>query len=145
MARRISAGLMKNKDPKNVSVPQARKTALLVAAVLVAGSAFFWYRERQMPALVCASVGAFLLLIGLFVPPLAKLFHRGWMRFAFALGYINSRIILTLVYALIFVPYGIVSRLLRRDPLHRRGEAKESYWHRRTVTRQSKEQFERLF
>lgn len=136
---------MKGKDHKHVTTGQARKTALLVAGVLAVAAAFFWYRERQTPALVCASTGVFLLLIGLFVPPLAKLFHRGWMRFALALGYVNSRIILTLVYVFIFVPYGIVSRLFRRDPLHRRGEARESYWHRRTVTRQSKEQFERLF
>ena len=137
--------MIKGKDHKHVTTEQARKTALLVAAVMAVAAAFFWYRERQTPTLIFASVGLVLVLVGLFVPPLARLFHRGWMRFAFALGYVNSRIILTLVYVLIFVPYGIVSRLFRRDPLHRRGEAKESYWHRRTVTRQSKEQFERLF
>lgn len=67
------------------------------------------------------------------------------MRFAFALGYVNSRILLFVIYIVIFVPYGIISRLFGRDPLDIRGKERESYWHRRPVTRQTKEQFERLF
>ncbi|MEO7538916.1 MAG: SxtJ family membrane protein, partial [Pyrinomonadaceae bacterium] len=64
---------------------------------------------------------------------------------AFALGWVNSRIILTIIYFLVFVPYSIVSRLLGRDVLKRRQPNGTSYWHMREKTRQSKEQFERLF
>jgi len=66
------------------------------------------------------------------------------MRFAFALGYVNSRILLTLVYFLIFVPYGLISKLAGRDPLDLRSK-RTSYWHKREVTRQPKARFERLF
>ena len=136
---------MKRKELKNVTTPEARKTGLLVAVVLVAAAAIFWYRGRLTAAVVAGSIAGLLTLIAVFVPRLAKLFHRGWMRFAFALGYVNSRIILTIIYFLVFVPYGLVSRLFGRDPLQLRGKDSESYWHRRTVTRQTKEQFERLF
>jgi hypothetical protein len=54
--------------------------------------------------------------------------HRGWTRLGLALGWINTRIILTLLYAIIVTPLGIAMRLLRRDPMARKFEpAKTSY------------------
>ena len=136
---------MKSKDLKNVTVSESRKTALLVAAVLILASSFFWYRGRMTAAVVAGVIAVILSITCVFIPPVAKLFHRGWMRFAFALGYVNSRILLTLIYVLVFLPYGLVSRLFGRDPLQIRDRTSETYWNRRDVTRQSKEQFERLF
>jgi hypothetical protein len=136
---------MKGNDLKNVTVHEARKTALLVAAVSSLAAALFWYRGRGTATVVALSISVTLSVVGVFFPGLAKLFHRGWMRLAFALGYVNSRILLTLIYFLIFVPYGVLSRLFGRDPLDIRAKRRVSYWHRRAVTRQSKEQFERLF
>jgi Saxitoxin biosynthesis operon protein SxtJ len=79
------------------------------------------------------------------LPHAARAFHSSWMRFASALGYVNSRVLLTLVYYLALAPYGFISRLAGRDPLRRRGKGGESYWVRRKLTRQTREQFERLF
>ncbi|MFN0279239.1 MAG: SxtJ family membrane protein [Pyrinomonadaceae bacterium] len=136
---------MKHKDHRNVTHGEARKTALLVSAVLIIASAVFWYRGSVTTPLVLVSIAVILSFTGFFVPQFAKLFHRGWMHFAFALGYVNSRILLTLIYFLMFVPYGILSRIFRRDPLQIRKPRSETYWNRREVTRQTKEQFERLF
>jgi hypothetical protein len=86
-----------------------------------------------------------LLLVGLFAPAAARRFHSFWMRAAAVLGHVNSRVLLTLMYYLVFTPYGLASRLFGRDPLRRREREKESYWVERKRTRQSKEQFERLF
>jgi len=62
-----------------------------------------------------------------------------------ALGHVNGRVLLTLVYYLVFTPYGVVSRLVGRDPLRRRGGAGGSHWVERKATRQTREGFERLF
>lgn len=131
-------------DLKNVSDKQARKTAVLVTAALTVVGAVLWWRGRVTGAAVVGVIAVALFLVGVFIPPLAKVFHRAWMTFAFALGYINSRIILTLIYFLVFVPYGLISRLVGRDPLQLR-QKKDSYWTPRIAKRQSKEQFERLF
>lgn len=128
-----------------VTDAQARKSALLVAAVLLGIAAWNLYRGRPTVVLVLASLGAALVVAGLFVPPAARAFHVAWMRFAVLLGHVNSRVLLTLVYYLLVTPYGVVSRLVRRDPLRRRGRAEESYWVERKTTRQSREGFERLF
>jgi hypothetical protein len=124
---------------------QARRTAFVVAAVLLAFAAWNLYRERAWVVWVCGGVALALVVAGLFVPALALVFHRFWMRVAVVLGYVNSRVLLSLMYYGVFTPYGVVSRLVGRDPLNRRGQARESYWTERKTTRQAKEQFERLF
>jgi hypothetical protein len=86
-----------------------------------------------------------LALAGLLAPAVARRFHVFWMKVAAVLGYVNSRVLLTLMYYGVFAPYGLVSRLAGRDPLRRRGAKRESYWTERKTTRQAKEQFERLF
>ncbi len=136
---------MLKKDPKTVTSGEARKTALIVAVVLTAIGAFLLYRGRTANAWIFGGVALTLVIVGLFVPPLARLFHRVWMWIAVKLGWINSRILLTLVYFLMFVPYKIVSRIVGRDPLFLRHPAGDSYWHKREKTHQEPEQFERLF
>ena len=128
-----------------VTDAQARKSALLVAAVLLAIAAWNLYRGRTTVVMIFAAIGGALLVAGLFVPAAARGFHKAWMRLAVLLGQINSRVLLTLVYYLVVTPYGIVTRLVGRDPLRRRGASAESYWVERKTTRQAREQFERLF
>lgn len=129
----------------DVTDAQARKSALLVAAVLLGIAAWNLYRGRTTVVVVFVTLGAALVVAGLFVPAAARGFHVVWMRFAVLLGHVNSRVLLTLMYYLVFTPYGVVSRLVRRDPLRRRGSRRESYWVERKTTRQAREGFERLF
>jgi hypothetical protein len=124
---------------------QARKTALVVAAVLLAVAAWNFYRGRAGVVVIFGALGALLLVVGLLVPAAARAFHKAWMRFASALGYVNSRVLLTLMYYLVITPYGLVTRLAGRDPLRRRAKGQGSYWVERKHTRQAREQFERLF
>ena len=50
-------------------------------------------------------------------PPLLALPYRAWMAVGRALGWINTRVILTLFFCLVLTPVGLVMRLLGRDPL----------------------------
>ena len=128
-----------------VTNAQARRTALVVAAVLLAVAAWNYHRGRMTVVEVFGVVGALLVLVGLFVPFAARAFHAGWMKFARALGWVNSRVLLTILFYGVFAPYGFVSRLFGRDPLRRRERNGETYWTTRKATRQTREQFERLF
>ena len=132
-------------DPGAVTNAQARKSALLVAAVFLGIAAWNLYRGRTGVVLIFGALGAALVGAGLLVPPAARAFHTAWMRFAVLLGHVNSRVLLTLVYYLVVTPYGFVTRLVGRDPMRRRGPRAESYWVERKTTRQAPEQFERLF
>ncbi|HYY97139.1 MAG TPA: SxtJ family membrane protein [Pyrinomonadaceae bacterium] len=138
-------GSVVRRDESGVTDAQARKSALLVAAVLLLIAAWNLYRGRAAVVVIFGSLSAALVVAGLFSPAAARAFHKGWMRLAVALGHVNSRVLLTLMYYLVFTPYGLASRLAGRDPLRRRGKAGESYWTERAATRQTREGFERLF
>ena len=139
-----SRGKVKQRQPA-VSDSQARKTALVVAVVLSLIAVWNIYRGRFTVVAVLVGVAVLLTLIGLFVPVAARGFHRFWMGIAGVLGYVNSRILLTILYYGLLTPYGVVSRLVGRDPLDRRRPSRDTYWVKRETTRQSPQQFERLF
>ena len=124
---------------------QARKTALIVASVLLLIAAWNLYRGRMNVVAILGIIGLALLVMGLFLPALARRFHVAWMKLAAALGFVNSRILLFLLFYLVITPYGVLSRLFGRDPLNRRKKSKDTYWVPRKTSRQTREQFERSF
>ncbi|MCH2547222.1 MAG: SxtJ family membrane protein [Alphaproteobacteria bacterium] len=56
-------------------------------------------------------------------------FYQGWIKFGEFLGLINSRIIMFIMFAFIFVPVSMIFKLIKRDPLHRKPDPQaESYF-----------------
>ena len=54
--------------------------------------------------------------------------HRVWMAAGHFLGFVNTRIILFLIYYLVFTPVGVAKRMFGYDPMRRRFDRKlESY------------------
>jgi hypothetical protein len=68
-------------------------------------------------------VGAVLLFLGLVYPPLLKYPSAAWWRFAQVLGYVNARVLLTVLFAVVLVPLSLIWRLTGKDPLARRRSA----------------------
>ncbi len=104
-------------DKARVTDAQARRTALLVAGVLLLLGGWNFYRGRVTVAGVLAGAGGALVVAGLLAPAAARGFHVFWMRVASALGWVNSRVLLSLMFYGVFTPYRLVSRLAGRDPL----------------------------
>lgn len=124
---------------------EERKTAWIAGGVFLALALWSWGRAHPLRAQVLAAAGGSLILLGLVAPRGAKMFHLVWMKVAAILGYVNSRLLLGILYYGLFAPLGVVLRLTGRDPLNRRRKAAESYWIPRAKLQQDREQFERLF
>lgn len=58
-----------------------------------------------------------LMLVALFVKPLARTISRAWMKFAEVVGTFNSRLILSLVFYLLLTPLALLYRAFNRNPL----------------------------
>jgi Saxitoxin biosynthesis operon protein SxtJ len=83
-------------------------------------------------------------IAALLVPDALRYPHRGWTRLGELLGWLNTRIILTVLYATLIVPLGIVMRLMGRDRMARRFDPRlESY--RVPSRNRSPDQMERPF
>lgn len=56
---------------------------------------------------------------GLVHPSSLKPLYWLWMKLALILGWINTRIILSIVFYVVILPFGLVMRLFGKDPMHR--------------------------
>ena len=73
-------------------------------------------------------VGGILCSLALIVPRSLSSFYKVWMSIALVLGWINSRIILGIIFVLMVTPMALVMRLMGKDPMQRAFEpSKESY------------------
>ena len=74
------------------------------------------------------ALGAALVLLALVAPRALAPAHRAWMTLAAMLAWINTRILLGLVFYGVVTPIGLVMRLVGRDPIERRLDpARTSY------------------
>ncbi|HTY36258.1 MAG TPA: SxtJ family membrane protein [Bacteroidota bacterium] len=90
--------------------------------------------------------GTFFLLTGLFVQPVLKPIYIGWMKFAFVLGWINTRLLLGIFFYLILTPGGLIMRLLGRDALKLKFDRKAgTYWIPRAQQPFERGRYENLF
>ena len=102
--------------------------ALIVSGALLAIAAYQrWRGAEPWVVITLVSIAAVLSLLSAIAPSLLRPVYRGWMRLGEVLGWINTRIILTLVFFLVVTPIGLLMRLFGRSPMEpaRRGD---SYW-----------------
>lgn len=68
---------------------------------------------------------------------------RAWMRLAGALAEFNAAVVLTLLWAAVFVPWGAVRALAGIELLDLRFRTAQSYWRERA--KRAPESYNRLF
>ena len=80
-------------------------------------------------------------ILGLMSSTLAKWIHTGWMKLAIALGWINSKILLSIVFFVFLMPVAFLQRLVSGDKLQlkRKKEAEEGYYIERNHTYEKKD------
>jgi len=105
------------------------RTFGLVLGALFAGTFGIWplLRHRGTP-LWPWIVAGLLWLLALIWPPALSYLHRAWTRLGLALGWVNTRVILTLLFAVSVVPIGLLMRAFGRDRMARKLEpGRDSY------------------
>jgi hypothetical protein len=117
---------------------------LFAGAGAVIGAYMLW---KGSGAWVWAlSGGAAFLLAGLFAYPLLRPVYISWMKFAFVLGWVNTRVILSLFFYIVLTPAGLLMRLLGRDPMQRKFDPSAgSYWVKREQQPFNPDRYENLF
>lgn len=72
-------------------------------------------------------VGLIGLILGSISPRLLNYPYKAWMALGHALGWINSRIILGLVFIIVLQPIALTMSLFKYDPLRKRKHQQISY------------------
>ena len=133
----------------DVSRRALRRFGLAVGGVflaLVAVSAWRHGGALGAGARGLLGVGGLLVGMGLAAPGALLPVYRVWMTAALAMGFAMTRVILTVAFVFLFVPVGLLFRVLRRDALHQRPDpSAPTYWIRRTDGPSGKERLERMY
>lgn len=76
-----------------------------------------------------AAPAALFLLAGLAAPGVLKPLYKAWMAFAIVLGWVMTRVLLTLTFFLIFTPMGFLTKIMGKDLLDQKwAPDAETYW-----------------
>ena len=86
------------------------KTILVIVTGLLA---IAWIFAIPLLGKIAVVIGA----ISIFVPAAARGIEWVWFKIALGLGWINSRILLSVIYFLFLLPIAWISRLFTKDPL----------------------------
>jgi hypothetical protein len=129
----------------DTSEKKVRNFGFLFSVVAIALAAFRYYKGgNSWVWFVGGSV--FFLLAGLFLKPVLRPVYVVWMKFAFILGWLNTRLLLGVFFYLVVSPVGVVMRLVGRDPLTRKiDRSQSSYWMKRDPRPFNAKRYEHLF
>jgi len=128
------------------TVVQLRKFGTGMTIILSALGAIGIWRGRHVAPSVFFFVAVLALLTAIGYPRGLAPVYRIWMTLARALAWVNTRIILFLLFYVVLTPVGMVMRLLGRDPLKRKLDRScSSYWITLKPGQPAKERYEHLF
>jgi hypothetical protein len=104
-----------------------------LAAVLVLVGAVSGYRGHATVRTALWSISTGLFLLAALLPGVLRPVMRFWLGLGTVLSWVNTRIILSVLFYAVFAPVGWIRRLVR-DPLDRKlHDGRDSYWIRRDV------------
>jgi hypothetical protein len=120
-------------DYRSIERRPSTHTLLKFGLTLVVGcgllAALLWLgMHRPGAAQVVAGAGLAGFVLAL-VPGVGRIFYFAWMALGVTLGLVTSPIVLAVIYLLLFVPMGLLFRVMGRDPLKRApGGPSQTFW-----------------
>jgi hypothetical protein len=133
-------------SPSAAEVRRLGAVFLAAAALLFALSAWKARMGHWPWQTFAAAVFAVLGLLCLGLGQRAGGIHRAWGALGAALGRFVSPVVLAVLYFLVVTPFGLVSRLRRRDPLGLKPDPKAAtYWREPAMKRTGRERLLRQY
>lgn len=122
-----------------------KKTGLTVGVVLILVSLLLWYLGKYSFMYFSIAGGLFVILAFIAIPVLRP-FHKLWMMLALLMGFVMSRVILTILYYLVLTPIGLIAKLVGKKfiPLGFDKNA-NTYWEKRENTAKQQIDYDRQF
>lgn len=124
---------------------EVRKFGVTIGILLLVIAAWlFWKQRPSFPYFAYAGGG--LVLAGLILPVLLKPIYKVWMSFAVVMGFVMTRVILTVIYFGMFTPMALAAKLLGKDLLDERLDKNAgTYWVKRPTTTYDPKSAENMF
>ena len=122
-----------------------RKFGITIGVILLIIAGFLFWKEKESFQIFLA-IGITLFLTAIALPSVLKPVYWIWMIFAIILGWFMTRLILSLLFYVVFTSIGLTLRFFGKQFLELRWDkSKESYWNFRTKEHLQNENYEKQF
>jgi len=134
------------REDNQATKEELRKFGMLMGGIIPALFVFLlpWVFSYDMPMWPWVIALPFF-IAALIYPAGLRQVYKGWMIFGHGLGWVNSRIILGILFYLIFFPMGVLMRMMKKDPLAKKIERSTNDSYRVNSHAQSNEHFKRPY
>ncbi len=123
-----------------------REFGLIVGAAFTLLGSWWLFRGKFFEvARILVPVGVSLIVLGAAYPRILVYPNKAWMKLAEGLSFVSTRIILAFVFFLVLTPIGLIKRAMGWDPLHRRSQSSDSYWHPYSKRQLDPRHYEKMF
>ena len=92
-----------------------------------------------------STTGAIFIFLSLIAPSILKPIYKIWMIFAVVIGWIMTRLILSILFYTIITGIGILTRIIGKDFLNLKLKDQKSYWNIRDNERELNQDYEKQF
>jgi len=122
-----------------------RKFGLTVGGALIIIAAVLFYFAKPS-TIYFVVVGALLVLTGLIYPRVLKPMNKLWMGLAIVLGFIMSRVILTIFFYFVLTPISFTARIFGKKFMALKcDKSAKTYWEKRSIIHKKPIDYERQF
>ena len=122
-----------------------KKTGISVGVVLILISLLLWYLSKAS-YVYFSIIGGLFVILALIAIPILRPFHKLWMMLALLMGFVMSRVILTMLYYLVLTPIGLLAKIVGKKfiPLGFDKSA-TTYWEKRDLVVKQQIDYDRQF
>ncbi len=129
----------------DTSEKAVKKTGFTVGIVLIIISFILWWFEKES-FVYFSGIGGIFIILAYISPTLLKPFHKLWIGLSLVLGFVMSRIILTVLFYLIVTPIGLLAKVVGKKFMPLGFDKNVStYWEKREKTIKEKIDYDRQF
>jgi len=122
-----------------------RNFGITVGIILLVISCFLFWKEKESFQ-IFLTIGISLFFTAIALPSVLKPVYWIWMIFGVILGWLMTRVILTLLFYVVFTSIGLTLRFFGKQFLELRWDkSKESYWNYKIKKKYKKSDYERQF
>ena len=115
-----------------------------IGCILLSIGLFLFVRGKDL-FVYFFSIGSILIILGGITPFILKPIYKIWMIFAVIIGWIMTRVILSVLFFSIITIIGIFTRLIGKDFLNLKSKNKESYWNIRNKEYELNQDYEKQY
>ena len=105
----------------------------------------FLFYKRIDYFIYFVSVGLIFLSLGLIAPKTLKPIYKVWMTFAVIVGWIMTRLILSVLFYSVITVIAILTRIIGKDFLNLKINNRDSYWNNRDSNYELNQDYEKQF